>query len=65
VARAGCRRPSSEAALLRQPKLRAAVISNAAMTPNATAAAVPFSRLCGMTVRVVATIAEPATTAAI
>jgi hypothetical protein len=41
-------------------------MNKAATTPNATAAAVPFSRLRrGLTVRDVATIAKPATTAAI
>jgi hypothetical protein len=39
-------------------------MSRAATTPSATAAAVPFSRLRGITVKVVATIAKPATTAA-
>jgi hypothetical protein len=33
--------------------------------PNATAAAVPFSRLRGITVKAVAIIAKPATTGAI
>src|ERR1700690_1989190 len=58
------KRPPTEAALL-HPKLRTAVISKAAATPSATAAAVPFSRLGGMTVKPVATIAKPAITAAI
>jgi hypothetical protein len=40
-------------------------MNKAATTPNATAAAVPFSRLRrGITVKAVATIAKPATTAA-
>jgi hypothetical protein len=54
---------ANEAALLCQPKLRTAVMSKAATTPNATAAAVPFSRLRGITVNPVATIAKPARTA--
>jgi hypothetical protein len=48
-----------------QPKLRTAIMSKAATMPNATAAAVPFSRLRGITVKAVATIAKPAATGAI
>jgi hypothetical protein len=39
-------------------------MSTAAKTANATAAAVPFSKLRGIAVKAVATIAKPATTPA-
>jgi hypothetical protein len=58
------KRPPVEAALLRQPKLRTAVMSRAAATPNATAAARPCSSPLRLTVKPVTMIAKPAATAA-
>ena len=58
------KRPPTEAALLRHPKARAAVMSRAAATPSMTAAAKPGNSPLRLTVKAEATIAKPATTAA-
>lgn len=56
--------PPTEAALLRQPKLRATVMSRAAVTASATAGTKPFSSPLGLTLNHVANSAKPAATAA-